>query len=193
MNSVSFTADGVSGALVSGHQLEPASVKSSHIPTEASQVTRAADMCSVNTLSPWYNPLEGTIVVKAVSSPSQPAPISETYAALRGASINDRIEIAKATAQTNSAGAVVRAGALQANLNGATLPPNTAFGAAISYRDDGFAFSLNGGTVVTDNSGLVPVVTVLNIGSRSSANQCNGIISSITYYPRVIDVQQASA
>lgn len=187
--------NGLDGAKVYiwGAQLEPGSSPSSYIPTTTAQVTRAADVCSVNTLSPWYNPLEGSLVLKAISSPSQPTPISETYAALRGASINDRIEIAKATAQTNLAGAVVRAGALQANLNGATLPPNTAFGAAISYRDDSFAFSLNGGTVVTDNSGLVPVVTVLNIGSRSSANQCNGIISSIIYYPRVIDVQQASA
>ena len=150
-------------------------------------------MVSVNTLSPWYNALEGTIVVRAISSPSQPASTSETYVAVRGASINDRIEIAKATAQTNISGAVVVGGVTQANLSGATLPPNTNFSAAMSYKSNDFALSLKGGTVVTDNSGSVPAVTLLQVGSRSSANQCNGIIASITYYPRVINVQQASA
>ena len=180
-------------AYVWGAQLEVGATPSSYIPTAASQVIRAADAPNVNTLSPWYNATEGTIVVKAISSPSQLAPISEAYAALRGASINDRIEIAKATAQTNITGAVVVGGVAQANMNGVTLPPNTGFSAALSYKANDFAFSLNGGAVATDNSGSVPVVTLLQIGSRSSANQCNGIIASITYYPRVIDVQQASA
>lgn len=171
-------------ARVVGRGLEVGATPSSYIPTEASQVTRAADMCSVLTLSPWYNASEGTIVVKAISSPSQSAPVSEAYAALRGASINDRIEIAKATAQTNITGEAVVGGVGQANMNGATMPPNTGFSAAMSYKANDFAFSLNGGAVATDNSGSVPVVTLLQIGSRSSANQCNGIISSITYYPR---------
>lgn len=48
-----------------GAQLELGSSASSYIPTEASQVTRAADVCSVNTLSPWYNPLAGTFKERA--------------------------------------------------------------------------------------------------------------------------------
>lgn len=41
-------------------------IPTSYIPTEASQVTRAADVASVNTLSPWYRADEWTLVVKAV-------------------------------------------------------------------------------------------------------------------------------
>lgn len=47
-----------------GAQLEAAATHSSYIPTAASQVTRAADVATVNTLSPWYNSAAGTFVIR---------------------------------------------------------------------------------------------------------------------------------
>ncbi|MFG3398650.1 phage head spike fiber domain-containing protein [Pseudomonas sp. NPDC077408] len=56
-----------------GAQLEADSFPTSHIPTLAAQVTRTADIASVNTLSPWFNGVEGTLFVEAgMSSPNLP-------------------------------------------------------------------------------------------------------------------------
>lgn len=48
-----------------GAQLEVGPTTSSYIPTTTAQVTRAADFATVNTLSPWYNPLAGTFKERA--------------------------------------------------------------------------------------------------------------------------------
>lgn len=61
--SVNFTGDGTSGIYIWCTQLEAGAFPTSYIPTEASQVTRATDVASVNTLSPWYNPASGTFVI----------------------------------------------------------------------------------------------------------------------------------
>lgn len=53
------------GTLTYGQpQIEVGSFPTSYIPTTGSQVTRAADVASVNTLSPWFNPDEGTILAE---------------------------------------------------------------------------------------------------------------------------------
>jgi hypothetical protein len=61
----SYTGDGVSGIYISGYQLEAGSFATSLIVGEGSQVTRSADIPSVNTLSPWYNASEGSWQARA--------------------------------------------------------------------------------------------------------------------------------
>lgn len=171
-------------------QVEQASAPSSYIPTEASQVTRAADVCSVNTLSPWYNPLEGTIVIEFIrSSVAKYA----CFVSFEGAGSNIRLE-SGIGAPAQQRFLVLDSGATQAQLT--AVAPGTASALckmAGSYKSNSFAVSQNGAAALTDMSGTVPVVSSLRIGMDASTNQINGTISRITYYPRVIDVQQASA
>jgi len=61
-----FVGDGVSGIYVWGAQIEAGAFPTSIIPTTSAQVTRAADVASVNTLSPWFNPDEGTILAELI-------------------------------------------------------------------------------------------------------------------------------
>ena len=58
--------------VLGGIQVEAGSFPTSYIPTVASQVTRAADVASVNTLSPWYNASKGTFEVSARGIVGQP-------------------------------------------------------------------------------------------------------------------------
>jgi len=69
-NTVSFLGDGTSGILAYGAQLEAGSFATSLIPTQASQVTRAADNASMlgDNFATWYNQTQGTLYVQGGGS-----------------------------------------------------------------------------------------------------------------------------
>jgi hypothetical protein len=72
----------------------------------------------------------------------------------------------------------------QVDINGGTLANNTTYKAAISIKTNDFVSALSGAVIGTDNSGTVPVVSKMNIGSnRTFAGNFNGHIRSIRYYP----------
>ena len=171
-----------------GAQLEAGPTTSSYIPTEASQVTRAADMCSVNTLSPWYNPLEGTLVVSMIDR--RPSGGGGFTVSLGTDSANYM-----ACGYATQAGPV---GTVFARVSGAgpTLSDGTSRNKQV--------FAYGGGLLRASNDGLPaisaalpapPACTAMTIGRGhfGPSVTMNCIIQSITYYPRVIDVQQASA
>lgn len=62
-----YAGDGVSGIAIIGAQLEVGTFPTSHIPTGATAVTRAAEsaVMSGSNFSGWFNPSEGTFVVEA--------------------------------------------------------------------------------------------------------------------------------
>lgn len=182
-----------SNVLFTGAQLEIADAATSYIPTTTAQVTRAADVCSVNTLSPWYNAMEGTLVVDGI--PLSASGALANVVTLEDGTSNNRIHL-RHTSTTSGSGIVLVAGVVQASF---TSPANSwpimaSRKAAIAYKENSFAFSVSGGAPLTDSAGLVPAVSRMIIGAAPSYSSAfNGIISRITYYPRVIDVQQASA
>lgn len=186
-NSVSFTADGVSGALVSGHQLEQATSPSSYIPTTTAQVTRAADVATVNTLAPWYNASEGTLVVRFVMPKASGYP---GVVRIGQADANYSIGAFLSSGQTITS--IVKNATDQAVFTTGGLASGTSKSFAMSYKANDFKNSFNGLPAQSDTSGSVPAVTLLQIG-RYGTNNLNGIIENISYYPRIIDVQQASA
>jgi hypothetical protein len=53
-----------------------------------------------------------------------------------------------------------------------------------TYAVNNFAGSIDGGAAQTDATGTLPVVSVLNIGSLSGANQFGGTIRRLTYWPQ---------
>jgi hypothetical protein len=173
-------------------QCEAGAAPSSYIPTTTAQVTRAADVCSVNALSPWYNPLEGTIVVEGIGRDGSGTPRS-------AASIGDntsanRIQLRRVG--VNQGGAIVSAsGAEQADFTGSvnSWPLFVQCKAAISCAANNFAFSCNGEAAQIDKSGAVPSVNRLNIGSGSGVSTWNGTISRITYYPHALSAAEMQA
>lgn len=68
----SYAGDGVSGIYISAYQLESGSFGTSLIVGEGSQVTRAADIASVNELSPWCNQNQGSFSIKAKGHTGEP-------------------------------------------------------------------------------------------------------------------------
>jgi hypothetical protein len=174
-----------------GTQLELGASATSYIPTGASQVIRAADVCSVNTLSPWYNALEGTLVVEFARGSIAP---SQTFATLRGA-FNSTMTLESGSGtpgqlrmRVNDAG-TQQAIPIGSNSSAAGVP----YKMAGAYAANSFAVAVNGQQAAVASSGTVPTVTRMEIGNVNSVAFINGTIARLTYYPRVIDVQQASA
>lgn len=165
-----------------GAQLEAGSFATSYIPTVASQVTRSADVASVNTLSPWYNATEGTLYAEmtpyGVSSDTRFASIDDNTSA-------NRVMIWGSSSSSSTRYEVITGGVTQVALTAAsTLTANATTKSAAAYKVNDFAFSVNGGVALTDTTGTVPAVTKLTIGGSAGATVSNGAIRRITYYPR---------
>lgn len=190
------TGDGVSGFLIAGFGFEEASFSTSYIPTTTAQVTRAADVCSVNTLSPWFNATEGAIVVKFV--PGTPGTGIKRVFSISDGTINNRIDaFLSSSAPPQVRTLIASAGVEQANFGSQAAPLGARSSFAMSYKADNITSALNGVISGSDLlAGIPSGLTLLSVGRNSTASAgafLDGIIASLEYYPRVIDVQQVSA
>ena len=180
-NVETVTASGTDGVLLWGAQLEAGSFATSYIPTVASQVTRSADVASVNTLSPWYNATEGTLYLEAdVATLIQP---TAYLAAFNDSTSNELIGFYQGN---NAVGMIdIDNGSILVNITRTAIAINTPFKAAGAYKLDDFALTLNASAVATDTTATLPTVNTLNIGSRNGGGSpISGHIRRITYYPR---------
>lgn len=177
-----FTGNGVSGVLVWGAQLEVGAFPTSYMPTTTAAVTRAADVASVNTLSPWYNAAAGTLYAEgsAVSNTTD-----SRFAVVDDGTNSNRYQIGiGASYQGNFA--AVSGGAVSADLFSSALSAGSTVKLVAAYAVNDFALCANGGSVGTDTSGVLPVgVTTLRLGKYVGAlGFLNGYLRRITYYPR---------
>lgn len=180
-NNTSYLGDGTSGIFIWGAQLEAGSFATSYIPTVASQVTRAADAASVNTLSPWYNATEGTLyaqgeVAQVVLARRTLATIARSTSSAQDYSISisrsadsrREVGIANSTSQHNYA------------------PPGTSTSTkgAIAYKENDSQGAFDGVTPATDTTVALPtLLTTLYIGNSDGSNSnLNGWIKHIVYY-----------
>ena len=184
-NVTSFTGDGTSGIFIYGAQLEAGAFATSYIPTVASQVTRSADVAAINApnFASWYNQSEGTMLVEYTQTAAT-ASVIKALAVTSDGTSNNRVYAYVSTAGLPN-GLVTTGGVAQANPTNSAISSGVTVKTALAYKTDDFALATNGGTVATDTSGSVPTVNRLDIGwfSGTSANQANGHIRSIRYYP----------
>jgi hypothetical protein len=194
-NTVSYTGDGTSGLFIWGAQLEAGSFATSYIPTVASQVTRSADLASVNTLSPWFNATEGTLYAEG-SALAVTQTTDKIIAALSTTAVSNTFELYK---QSNVADArlyMATSGVVQADFTFASVfTAGTNAKLAAAYKVNDVAMSANAATVQTDTSATVPTITTLGIGSRGIGGGATwgGHIRRITYYPRKLSAAELQA
>jgi hypothetical protein len=161
-------------------QLEQGAFATSVIPTTTTALTRAADVASVNTLTPWYNATEGTIFVEASN-----AQLGTSLFSTDDGTASNRI-VTYFNVANSPAFRVVSGGVDQANFSAGTITQNATFKLSTAYATNDFAASLNGAAAVTDTSGTVPSgQTTARIGSNvSSANFINGYLRRVSFFPR---------
>lgn len=174
-----------------GAQLELGAFPTSYIKTDASQVTRAADLASMTgaNFSSWYCQYEGSICAEF-----------QQYAGVSGAS-QRVLQIAAATA--NDGHLIFRAADLfkagtyalgvyqassQITESGTESSKNKV---AYGYKLNSFIAAGSGKIYTEDTSGVVPQANSLYLGvNAGSANSLNGYLRKVSYYPkRLTDVQ----
>jgi hypothetical protein len=164
-------------------QLERGAFATSVIPTTTTALTRAADVASVNTLSPWFNATTGAVFGEWNSFAN--STVRYVVDIEQAASSNDRIDIPINTSNVVNPRTVV-GGAAIASLAGGTYTVNTNAKVAFAYASADYASSLNGAAAVTaTTAGALPSsLARMFIGSLAGATQINGYLRRITYFNR---------
>lgn len=164
-----YTGDGLSGIYVWGAQVEAGAFPTSYIPTTSSQVTRAADVASVNTLSPWFNPDEGTFFVEATAFATSGFP------GLYGTDdLSAYWSRPAANSQLTGRGST---GWLAIN-----VPASSILKRADAYNATSAASSANGSAVIAEARARTASVSQLRLGVVGSG-RLNGHLRRIMYYP----------
>jgi hypothetical protein len=161
-----------------GAQLEQeGAFATSYIPTEASALTRNADVATMTgtNFSDWFNATEGTFYTRSTI--------------LAGAT-NNRIAFIGDNTTSNyisagpTGGNVVTGGNVQAAMT-RTISNLGFYSSVTAYKANSFANSVNGDTPLTDSSGTVPTVSQMNIGSLISTGSVgSGHAIKIQYWPQ---------
>jgi hypothetical protein len=182
-----YTGDGVSGLFLGGSQTELGAFPTSYIPTEASAVTRNADVATMTgtNFSDWYIP-SSSIVVESSIIGRNTATHNCAYAMANAANsefincrINDRFF---------GVCRIAGSGSILMQLQGLSL--NTPTKVAVANNDTvRIAGALAGNAVVASGTaGTLANVEKLVIGSRfdGATDYLNGWVQSIYSYPQTL-------
>ncbi|SER25663.1 Carbohydrate binding domain-containing protein [Azotobacter beijerinckii] len=163
-------------------QLEAGAFATSPIPTATAQVTRAADVVSVNVMAPWYRQSEGTIVVKGdLLNRNASTKVSVDIGA--GGALGTTLFIKHITSFdiANPDTAPISVASIA---NNATL----GFRCALAMRRNDMLLASNGALGSADTACEIPVSpTRLTLGAggwTAAGGYLNGHLRSVAYYPR---------
>jgi hypothetical protein len=161
-----------------GAQLETGAFATSYIPTEASALTRNADVATItgtNFSDFWQAGKGGASVIATPLTVSGVRPLvqfDDTTAneiiALRGNAANPELQI-------------VDGGAPQVQLDAGTIVANTSYSLTGWWQTNDCKARQNSGATVSDYTATIPTVTQMRIGSDGT-NYLNGTIATIDYY-----------
>jgi len=171
--------DGVNGqtsVYIWGAQLEAGAFPTSYIPTTTTALTRAADVASVNTLSPWYNQTSGTFYAEFLVPQTNS---SGLWRVLSG-DVANRPQIFNNASIFNweySSDGLSSLGSPSAN---------TVTKISGAYAVNDVIAAQNGVLGSADTSVTLNTPTAFKLGAAfSTANrELNGYLRRITYYPR---------
>ena len=166
------------------------SYPTSYIPTYGSSVTRGVDSCVKTSATDLIGQTEGTLFVEFKRIPK-----GENYQAvitLQGASSAQLIEMYFGTTDALLA-AVYNSGAqFQASSGGLT---EGTYKAALAYKENDFAFYLNGSQIATDSLGTIPALSTINVGGFTYVSgypQADGIKQALLFKTRLTNDELAS-
>ena len=158
------------GLYLTGAQMEAGAFATSYIPTTSATVTRAADVASItgSNFSSWYNQTEGTVFSDCVSTFSSTQVLINVSATAANTATSAISLASNLTSSQKRVRVRDAAAADQASLALGSASSGSRTRIAAAIKADDFAASLDGGAAVTDATGTVPTVALMEIGSAPS-------------------------
>ena len=188
--------DQYSGTYLWGAQVETGSFPTSYIPTSGSTVTRSADVASLAVSEFGYNQDQGTVV--ATGSTVSTVGAGKEMINLNDGTNSNHMQLNKTafTNQTRARFFVITGNTTQAQIFSAvgSVSAGSVNKHAGAFQKNDFAFVFDGSLKGVDTVGEVPPVTTVTLGaSATSAQQLNGHIKSVQYYPLRLSNAQLQA
>jgi len=171
-------------------QLELGAFATSVIPTTTTALTRSADVASVNTLSPWYNSVEGTLYAEyLIPYPltTASAPRLAPFVGPGGSGVDEINFVINQPSGKAVSGNVNTSGVIAGRIDS-----SQAF-QANTITKGSYAFAVNdravtsGGAIPTTSTAIFtfPPITSFQLGQNGAGGSViNGYLRRITYYPR---------
>ena len=174
-----------------GAQLEAGSYPTSYIPTYGTTVTRLADDFSKTGISSLIGQTEGTLFVDFVAGNDPIATIGQWLLFLG----NGSTYIAIFVSSTQKLRVNVANGVTQALIDTSyNVAAGTRYKAALAYKENDFAFYVNGVLVGTDTSGTVPATSSIQANyNTTAANMVNAKYNqALVFKTRLTNAQLAA-
>jgi hypothetical protein len=164
---------------VFGWQLETSSFATSYIPTSGSFVTRNAETCRDSGAAQDFNSTEGVLYFEIASLKS----VGDFQSIALSDGSNGNRHRFYLSDNSNEVVYQVQVSASNQCFFKVTTSDITAFNKiALKYKQDDFAFWINGTEVATDSSGNVPYLSELNLNSGDSFNNFQGKVREVRTY-----------
>jgi hypothetical protein len=178
-STVTYTGDGVSGVYLYGAQVELGAFATSYIPTEASQVTRSADVATMTgtNFSDWFNAAEGGF--QAQFQDFATGSVFPNYLLISDNTALNRQILFRAGTTTSVRYQIDTLGISQMQQTATITSTANVNNGVLAYKANNCAFSVNAGSVLSDASVTLPTVNRLDIGVS-----LNGYMRKIFYWPQ---------
>jgi hypothetical protein len=180
---VTVTGANTGRLIFTGWQMEAGGFATSYIPTEASAVTRNADVATMTgtNFSDWFNATEGAFSIEA-NSFQLSSVIRRAIAVTDGTASNRILLYIDGNGDFSFLTTVAGSNVI---LNGGAYIRSTNYKQCGAYKLNSAAQSGNGATAVTSSSISIPTVNQMQIGSQPGASDYfNGWIAKINYWPQ---------
>lgn len=188
--ATTYLGDPTIGFAAWGVQVEDRPSASSYIKTEAATVTRSSDVLDIGLLS-WLASGKGTLVIKIkIDAGFAPGAVRKVFQFDDGSNNNG---LFVSFIETPTPLFVLKNGGVNETLIGSNAGSATEFDTlAFSYVDDELKGCINGGAVAvkTPVTNAIPTISEVHIGKDHVLSFLTGVISSFTYYPRVLSDEE---
>jgi hypothetical protein len=167
-------------------QLELGAFATSVIPTTTTALTRAADVASVNTLSPWFNATESTLYME-MTPVGVTATAGAPYVEIDNGALTERIRMIQTSTSTmQNVTTVANVTSGNSVTPATTYTANTTYKVAVGIKLDDMQSAVNGVAGTVDTTTLIPTgLTTLRFARTSSGSPNSSVwFKRFTYYPR---------
>lgn len=151
-------------------------VLTSYIPTNGSQVTRAADVATVSNVPAFFNSKEGTLYTEVKQG---------NFNVYGGSFVIDNGDVSNRVALFTTLGQIARNG-IYTSVNNIAVRPGTIYSTTLGYSTSSIITITNASPFATNNSITLPRnLTTARIGSEAFGSfNVNGNIRKVGYWPK---------